>query len=58
MEQWGYEFPESWGPVRVPGWSKLLMRFVRVYRAIYWKYLRFGDYVARRPRRQAVGPGA
>jgi hypothetical protein len=53
MEQWGYAFPPAWGDVRTPSWSPPLMRFVRVYRSIYWKYLRFFDYVARRPERPA-----
>lgn len=58
MEQWGYRFPESWGAVRVPAWSKVLMRIVRFYRSIYWKYFRFADYVARRPQRPtADSPG-
>jgi hypothetical protein len=51
LEQWGYRFPESWDQVRVPTWSKVLMRIIRVYRSIYWKYFRFADYVARRPQR-------
>jgi hypothetical protein len=49
MQEWGFQFPEEWGPVRVPSWSKLLMRGLRFFRGVYWKYLRFGDYVARRP---------
>ena len=58
MEQWGYSFPASWGPVRVPAWSWALMRVARFYRSIYWKYFRFGDYVARRPRRPSADAGA
>ena len=49
MEEWGYAFPEAWGPVHVPAWSRWLMRVVRVFRGVYWRYLRFGDYVKRRP---------
>jgi hypothetical protein len=49
MQEWGYSFPESWGKVHVPVWSKLLMRFVRIFRSVYWKYFRFADYVKRRP---------
>jgi hypothetical protein len=58
LEQWGYGFPQSWGPVSAPFWSKVLMRIARVYRSIYWKYIRFGDYVARRPPRPAGNSGA
>jgi hypothetical protein len=49
MQEWGYSFPESWGSVRVPYWSKALMRLVRLFRGVYWKYFRFADYVKRRP---------
>jgi len=49
MEAWGYAFPESWGPVRVPRWSYLLYRAAHVGRSVYWKYFRFADYVRRRP---------
>jgi hypothetical protein len=49
MQEWGYEFPASWGPVSVPWWSHVLMRVVRVPRMIYWKYFRFADYVKKRP---------
>jgi hypothetical protein len=49
MRHWGYEFPESWGTVRVPWWSGPLMRLVRIPRMIYWKYFRFADYLNRRP---------
>jgi hypothetical protein len=47
--EWGYEFPESWGRVRVPWWSGPFMRLVRIPRMIYWKYFRFADYLNRRP---------
>jgi hypothetical protein len=49
MEEWGYEFPASWGPVKVPLAAKIMMRILRVFRGMYWKYLRFGDYVKKRP---------
>jgi hypothetical protein len=49
MEEWGYAFPESWGNVKVPAWSRLLLRAARFFRTIYWKYFRFGDYVKRSP---------
>ena len=58
MEEWGYALQPSWGPVRVPLWSKVLMRVARFYRSIYWKYIRFGDYVARRPQRPANDAGS
>jgi hypothetical protein len=58
MEEWGYALPQSWGTVTVPGWSKVLMRIARFYRSIYWKHIRFGDYVARRPPRPAGDSGA
>lgn len=45
MEDWGYPFPESWGTVRVPRWSRVVQRIVRVPRSAYWNHLRFGDYV-------------
>jgi hypothetical protein len=56
MREWGYEFPESWGEVRVPWWSHVLMRIVRVPRMIYWKYFRFADYVKKRPGGLAPNP--
>jgi hypothetical protein len=49
MEEWGYAFPASWGTVKVPRWSKVLLRVARVFRAVYWKYFRFADYVKKRP---------
>ena len=45
MEEWGYAFPESWGPVRVPWWSRVLYRLARIPRMIYWTKFRFADYV-------------
>lgn len=56
MREWEYEFPASWGSVHVPWWSTPLMRIVRVPRMIYWKYLRFGDYVKKRPGGLAPNP--
>jgi hypothetical protein len=47
MVEWGYRFPPEWGTVRVPVWSTALMRTVRLFRSVYWKYFRFGDYVKR-----------
>jgi hypothetical protein len=47
MAEWGYRFPPEWGSVRVPVWSTALMRTVRLFRSVYWKYFRFGDYVKR-----------
>lgn len=49
MEEWGYLFPEAWGRVKVPLWSKVLMRALRIVRGIYWKHLRFADYTKKRP---------
>jgi hypothetical protein len=49
MEDWGYAFPASWGTVKVPLWSRALRRFVNIFRGIYWKYLRYADYVKKRP---------
>jgi hypothetical protein len=49
MAEWGYDFPLSWGDVRVPAWSRAYMRVARFFRGIYWKHLRFSDYVRRRP---------
>jgi hypothetical protein len=49
MERWGYGFPDSWGEVRIPWWSRVLYRVAHVVRSVYWKYFRFGDYVQRRP---------
>ena len=54
MEEWGYAFPETWGTVRTPAWSGLLMRVARFYRGIYWKYFRFADYVAKKPQNRPV----
>ena len=49
MERWGYAFPESWGAVRVPWWSRVLYRVAHLARSVYWKHFRFADYVKRRP---------
>lgn len=49
MEEWGYAFPEAWGEVHVPMWSRILLHIVRVPRMLYWKYIRFADYVKKRP---------
>lgn len=56
MREWDYEFPASWGAVHVPWWSTPLMRTVRVPRMLYWKYLRFADYVKKRPGGLAPNP--
>ena len=45
IEVWGYSFPPEWGRVRVPWWSRLLYRAARAVRGVYWRYLRFDDYV-------------
>jgi hypothetical protein len=58
MEEWGYSFPEEWGRVRTPAWSRVALRIARFYRGIYWKYFRFGDYVAKRPQRPVADSGA
>jgi hypothetical protein len=49
MQLWGYSFPEAWGDLPVPMWSRLLFRVAHAFRSIYWKYFRFADYVQRRP---------
>jgi hypothetical protein len=49
MEEWGYSFPQAWGSAKAPGWSRALMRALRVVRAGYWRHLRFADYTKRRP---------
>ena len=49
MREWGYRFPESWGAVKVPAWSRVLLKVIRPFRMLYWKYLRFADYVRKRP---------
>ncbi len=46
MEEWGYSFPREWANARVPLWSKVLLRLVRVFRSVYWNYARH-----RNPRR-------
>ena len=56
MREWGYEFPESWGEVRVPRWSHVVMRIVRVPRMVYWRYFRYADYVKKRPGGLAPNP--
>jgi hypothetical protein len=58
MEEWGYAFPDEWGSVRMPAWSRPAMRIARFYRGFYWKYFRFADYVAKRPQRPVVDSGA
>jgi hypothetical protein len=54
MEQWGYAFPPEWGKVRVPLWSKALFRTVRVFRSVYWRFLRFRN--PRRPGELSANP--
>jgi hypothetical protein len=49
MEDWGYTFPAEWGSPSVPAWSRALRAIVRIPRAVYWRFFRFGDYVKRRP---------
>ncbi len=49
MERFGYAFPESWGAVRIPFWSRLLYRVAHIVRSVYWKHFRYADYVKRRP---------
>jgi hypothetical protein len=51
MQEWGYQFPESWGAVRVPLRSKVLYRLARVPRTIYWRLFRYRDYVRMLPTR-------
>ena len=41
MREWGYSFPESWGPLDVPTWSEAELRVLRFYRGLYWRFLRF-----------------
>lgn len=53
MEDFGYEFPESWGTRTVPAWSRLVQRGLRLIRGLYWKYGR----VARGARRPKMAPG-
>jgi hypothetical protein len=38
MEEWGYDFPETWNVEEVEGSWKY--DFVNVFRKIYWRYLR------------------
>jgi hypothetical protein len=40
MEEWGYAFPPSWGPVRVPAWARLALRVARLVRGVYWRHFR------------------
>jgi hypothetical protein len=40
MREWGYEFPESFGDVRVPAWSVAALKVLRLYRGLYWRHLR------------------
>ena len=58
MEEWGYSFPEGWGEVTVPRWSKVVLKVARLFRGIYWKHLRFADYTGRGPTRRPVNPQA
>jgi hypothetical protein len=53
MKEWGYAFPEAWAPVRVPWWSTMLLKLVRIPRMVYWKYLRYADYTKRQQPRGA-----
>ncbi|MDP8904620.1 MAG: hypothetical protein M3N29_04785 [Chloroflexota bacterium] len=53
MREWGYEFPASWGSPKVPLWARLAYRVARVFRTIYWRFIR----VARGARRPKLAPG-
>lgn len=41
MRQWGYEFPEEWGPMEVPWWHQAQFAFFNVFRRFYWRHLRY-----------------
>lgn len=49
MQEWKYAFPKAWGTVKVPRAATVMMRLLRVFRSLYWKHVRFGDYVKKRP---------
>lgn len=51
MEEWGYAFPSSWGPMQVPWRSRILYRVARVFRTVYWRFFRYRDYVRMLPTR-------
>lgn len=53
MEEFGYDFPQSWRKRRVPTASRFFQRFVRLFRSFYWNYAR----VARGARRPKLAPG-
>jgi len=53
MEQFGYRFPDAWGTMKVPAWSRVVRRAVGLFRGLYWKYGR----VARGARRPKMAPG-
>jgi hypothetical protein len=54
MEEWGYDFPVSWGDVDVPAWSRAALKVLRQYRAAYWRYLRRAPTVQSRKRAPEV----
>lgn len=47
MQEWSYDFPESWGARRVPLRARLFLRVARVFRRLYWANFRYFDYVKR-----------
>lgn len=53
MEEFGYDFPETWPKRRAPAGSRFFQRFLRFFRGLYWKYAR----VARGARRPKLAPG-
>jgi hypothetical protein len=40
MEQWGYDFPSSWGEHAVPWWNRFEYAAVNVFRQMYWRFVR------------------
>ena len=53
MREWGYDFPASWDRRGVPLWARLLYRVARVFRTVYWRFIR----VARGARKPKLAPG-
>ena len=54
MAEWRYTFPPEWGDMHMPRWATLYMRVARLFRSVYWNYLRFRD--PRRPNQLAPPP--
>jgi len=40
MEMWNYSFPDDWGNIKIPVFSKIQLFIFNIFRKFYWKYLK------------------